>query len=107
MSFPTKIQLRRPPVRERRQESPGHTLQATALVHEAYVRLIGPRDGPQWNHRSHFYAAAAVMPPHVVTLHAVEHDKVPYLVMECVDGKSLSILTKFFRRGSRVRRKEE
>jgi RNA polymerase sigma factor (TIGR02999 family) len=37
---------------------PGQTLQATALVHEAYVRLIGP--GPQeWNSRGHFFSAAA------------------------------------------------
>jgi RNA polymerase sigma factor (TIGR02999 family) len=44
-------------------ESPGHTLQATALVHEAYLRLVsgGPAgsDDPQWNGRGHFFAAAA------------------------------------------------
>ena len=41
-----------------RQESPGQTLQATALVHEAYIRLIG--DGSQsWDGRRHFFAAAA------------------------------------------------
>ena len=39
-------------------ERPGHTLQATALVHEAYLRLVGPRDVP-WAGRAHFYAAAA------------------------------------------------
>ncbi|MBM4029852.1 MAG: sigma-70 family RNA polymerase sigma factor [Planctomycetes bacterium] len=39
-------------------EPPGQTLQATALVHEAYLRLVG--DGPQsWNSRGHFFAAAA------------------------------------------------
>ena len=41
------------------QEKPGQTLQATALVHEAYVRLIGTPDGHQWDHRGHFFAAAA------------------------------------------------
>jgi len=46
------------------QEKPGQTLQATALVHEAYVRLIGrPRENhgelPAWNGRGHFFAAAA------------------------------------------------
>jgi RNA polymerase sigma factor (TIGR02999 family) len=44
------------------RETPGQTLQATALVHEAYVRLVGyPADGsPQaWNSRGHFFAAAA------------------------------------------------
>ena len=41
-----------------RSESPGHTLQATALVHEVFMRLIGPREVP-WQNRAHFYAAAA------------------------------------------------
>ena len=39
-------------------ESPGQTLQATALVHEAYLRLIGP-DSPCWNSQGHFFSAAA------------------------------------------------
>ncbi len=41
------------------QEKPGQTLQATALVHEAYVRLIGGDDSQQWNSRGHFFGAAA------------------------------------------------
>lgn len=41
------------------QEPPGHTLSATALVHEAYLRLVVPNDSQQWNHRGHFFAAAA------------------------------------------------
>jgi RNA polymerase sigma factor (TIGR02999 family) len=40
------------------QERPGQTLQATALVHEAYLRLVGT-EGPGWNSRGHFFAAAA------------------------------------------------
>src|SRR5262245_53736109 len=40
------------------RESPGQTLQATALVHEAYLRLVGDQD-PGWNGRGHFFAAAA------------------------------------------------
>ena len=40
-------------------EMPGQTLQATALVHEAYVRLVGPDPGKPWNGRGHFFAAAA------------------------------------------------
>lgn len=40
-------------------EKPGQTLQATALVHEAYLRLIGPGDKNQWEGRRHFFAAAA------------------------------------------------
>src|SRR5262245_20974310 len=40
-------------------ESPEHTLQPTALVHEAYLRLVGPEDGLRWENRGHFFAAAA------------------------------------------------
>jgi len=40
------------------REKPGQTLQATALVHEAYLRLVGHAD-PGWHSRTHFYAAAA------------------------------------------------
>jgi RNA polymerase sigma factor (TIGR02999 family) len=41
------------------REGPGHTLQATALVHEAYLRLVGPGDQAKWDGRGHFFAAAA------------------------------------------------
>ena len=40
-------------------EAPGQTLDATALVHEAYLRLVGPADARRWNDRGHFFAAAA------------------------------------------------
>ena len=40
-------------------EAPGHTLQATALVHEAYLRLVGSGAQQQWNSRGHFFSAAA------------------------------------------------
>jgi RNA polymerase sigma factor (TIGR02999 family) len=40
-------------------EKPGQTLEATALVHEAYVRLVGPSDGPKWDGQGHFFAAAS------------------------------------------------
>ena len=40
-------------------EAPDHTLEPTALVHEAFVRLVGSVGGPQWNGRGHFFAAAA------------------------------------------------
>jgi RNA polymerase sigma factor (TIGR02999 family) len=40
-------------------ESPGQTLQATALVHEAYVRLVDGHEDQRWNSRGHFFAAAA------------------------------------------------
>lgn len=41
-----------------RNTPPGHTLQPTALVHEAYLRLVG-KDGPGWESRAHFFFAAA------------------------------------------------
>jgi RNA polymerase sigma factor (TIGR02999 family) len=41
------------------QEKPGQTLQATSLVHEAYIRLVNVEEGQQWNSRGHFFAAAA------------------------------------------------
>ena len=40
-------------------EKPGQTLQATALVHEAYMRLVNVDVGPKWNGRGHFFGAAA------------------------------------------------
>jgi RNA polymerase sigma factor (TIGR02999 family) len=40
-------------------EAPGHTLQPTALVHEAYLRLVDVENPQQWNGRGHFFAAAA------------------------------------------------
>ena len=40
-------------------EAPEHTLQPMALVHEAYLRLIGPADADKWDNRGHFFAAAA------------------------------------------------
>ena len=41
------------------QEKPGQTLQATALVHEAYVRLVDVEKAQHWDSRGHFFAAAA------------------------------------------------
>lgn len=41
------------------REAPGQTLQPTALVHEAYLRLVGRVDTPRWDGRGHFFAAAA------------------------------------------------
>jgi RNA polymerase sigma factor (TIGR02999 family) len=42
------------------QETPGQTLQATALVHEAYLRLVDVEKAQHWNSRGHFFAAAAL-----------------------------------------------
>lgn len=51
-------ELRRLAAQRLAHERPGLTLQATALVHEAYLRLIGPETSP-WNSRGHFFSAAA------------------------------------------------
>ena len=40
-------------------ERAGHTLDATALVHEAYLRLVGPTDDRRWDGRGHFFTAAS------------------------------------------------
>jgi RNA polymerase sigma factor (TIGR02999 family) len=47
-------------------ETPGQTLQATALVHEAYLRLVGPADERRWHDRGHFFAAAAEAMRHIL-----------------------------------------
>jgi len=51
-------ELRRLAAHKMSRESPGQTLQATALVHEAYIRLVGS-EVQNWNSRSHFFGAAA------------------------------------------------
>ena len=52
-------ELRRLAARKLSHEAPGQTLTATALVHEAYLRLVGHGEGPHWDGRGHFFAAAA------------------------------------------------
>ena len=52
-------ELRRLAARKLARESPGHSLQATALVHEAYLRLVGNGPGHEWDSQGHFFAAAA------------------------------------------------
>jgi RNA polymerase sigma factor (TIGR02999 family) len=52
-------ELRKLAAQKLAQEKAGQTLQPTALVHEAYLRLVGPDIDPKWDARSHFFAAAA------------------------------------------------
>ena len=52
-------ELRRLAAEKMAQEKPGQTLQATALVHEAYLRLVDVKEAQQWDSRGHFFAAAA------------------------------------------------
>ena len=96
-------------------ERPGQTLQATALVHEAYLRLVGSVvPGPQWGGRGHFFAAAAEAMRRILVEHArrkqalkngghqqrVEFaDEVPEITLPCADlGELLALdeaLTQF------------
>src|SRR3954463_10461575 len=52
-------ELRRLAARKLAHEAPGQTLQATGLVHEAYMRLVDVEKAQHWNSRGHFFAAAA------------------------------------------------
>jgi RNA polymerase sigma factor (TIGR02999 family) len=52
-------ELRKLAAQSMAQENPGHTLQATALVHEAYIRLVDVETAQHWDSRRHFFAAAA------------------------------------------------
>lgn len=65
-------ELRRIARRYLRAERPDHTLQSTALVHEAYVRLAH-QDLPQWENRAHFFAVAAQLMRQILVDHARSH----------------------------------
>ncbi len=52
-------ELRKLAAHKMANEAPGHTLQATALVHEAWLRLAGQEEEQRWENRAHFFAAAA------------------------------------------------
>jgi RNA polymerase sigma factor (TIGR02999 family) len=52
-------ELRKLAAQKLAQEKPGQTLQATALVHEAYLRLVDVEEAQHWNSRGHFFSAAA------------------------------------------------
>jgi RNA polymerase sigma factor (TIGR02999 family) len=56
---PVYAELRRLAAHKLTGEAPGQTLQPTALVHEAYLRLVGQGGEHPWNGRGHFYAACA------------------------------------------------
>jgi RNA polymerase sigma factor (TIGR02999 family) len=59
-------ELRRLAARQLAREAPGQTLDATALVHEAYLRLVGHDPARPWNNRNHFFAAAAEAMRHIL-----------------------------------------
>ena len=55
-------------------QAAGYTLDATALVHEAYLKLVGPDPGKGWNGRGHFFAAAAEAMRHILVDRARRRD---------------------------------
>jgi RNA polymerase sigma factor (TIGR02999 family) len=65
-------ELRRLAHYQLRNERPEHTLRSTALVHEAYFRLVG-QDFPQWEGRSHFFAVAAQLMRQILVDYARRH----------------------------------
>ena len=66
------LELRRIAQRQMNQERPGHTLQATALVNEAYLKLAG-QQGFDWQNRAHFFAVCAQVMRHILIDHARAH----------------------------------
>ena len=58
------------------QEKPGQTLQATALVHEAYIRLVDVDKAQHWNSRGHFFAAAAEAMRRILVNRARDKDRI-------------------------------
>jgi RNA polymerase sigma factor (TIGR02999 family) len=63
-------ELRRLAAARLADEPSGNTLQPTGLVHEAYLRLVGTPGGDHWNHRGHFFAAAAEAIRRILVEHA-------------------------------------
>src|SRR6266404_8235755 len=59
-------ELRRLAAHKMANEAPGQTLQPTALVHEAWLRLVGTDVNAQWNNRQHFFRAAAEAMRHIL-----------------------------------------
>jgi RNA polymerase sigma-70 factor (ECF subfamily) len=62
-------ELRRQAARYLKRERPGHTLQTTALIHEAYIRLIDQKN-VHWQNRAHFYAISAKLMRRILVDHA-------------------------------------
>src|SRR5262245_39737927 len=72
-------------------EKPGQTLEATALVHEAYLRLVGGDDAPPWDNRRHFFATAAEAMRRILVEHARRRlaDKRGGYAIACVSSRYL------------------
>jgi RNA polymerase sigma factor (TIGR02999 family) len=87
-------ELRRLAAAKLAREAPGQTLQPTALVHEAYLRLVGKGDGPAWNSRGHFFAAAAEAMRRILVENARRKDRLKHgggLARHDVEEVSLAV----------------
>jgi RNA polymerase sigma factor (TIGR02999 family) len=69
-------ELRKLAMHRMAQEKPGQTLQATALVHEAWLRLVGSEEQKSWNSRGHFFGAAAEAMRRILVDRARKKDRV-------------------------------
>jgi RNA polymerase sigma factor (TIGR02999 family) len=69
-------ELRRLAAQRMAQENPGQTLQPTALVHEAYLRLVGAQPPQHWDSRGHFFAAAAEAMRRILIENARRHQSI-------------------------------
>ena len=67
-----EVELRRLARHYMARENPGHTLQTSALINEAYIRLIGQENIP-WQNRAHFFGVAAQVMRHILIDHARRH----------------------------------
>jgi RNA polymerase sigma factor (TIGR02999 family) len=94
-------ELRRLAAEKMARERPGQTLQATALVHEAYVRLVAGKRAQQWNSRWHFFAAAAeamrrILVENARSKHSLKHGAGQRVNLEeaapCVPGPAVDLL---------------
>ena len=63
-------ELRRLAKHHMRSQRPGHTLQATALIHEAYVKLLGSPGSRDWQDRAHFFRVASMAMRHILVNYA-------------------------------------
>lgn len=87
-------ELRRLAAHHLASEHPGQTLQPTALVHEAYLRLLGGANPDQWNSRGHFFGAAAVAIRRILIENARRKQRVKHgggLARRDVDEDALSL----------------
>ena len=87
-------ELRKLAMHKMAQEKPGQTLQATALVHEAWLRLVGAEDQKVWNSRGHFFGAAAEAMRRILVERARKKERIRHGgQMERVDLEHVTVAT--------------